>query len=67
VNQIFDVFQVEDERLEDEEIIRLIEERVEARRNRDYQRADEIRDSLQDRGILLEDTKEGTRWKRANQ
>ncbi len=64
VNQVFEVFQVEEEHLEDQEIVRLIEEREAARRNRDFQRADDIRDQLTDRGIQLEDTREGTRWKR---
>ena len=42
----------------------LIEERLEARRNRDFNRSDEIRDQLKEQGILLEDTAQGTRWKR---
>ncbi len=65
-NQIFDVFQLEPTQLEDREILQLIEERLEARKNRRFQRADEIRDDLIKRGIILEDTKEGTRWKRAH-
>jgi cysteinyl-tRNA synthetase len=64
VNQIFDVFEVEELELGDEEIARLIDERERARRDRDYARADEIRDLLQEQGILLEDTGDGTRWKR---
>jgi cysteinyl-tRNA synthetase len=64
VNQIFDVFEVEELELGDEEIARLIEERERARHDRDYARADEIRDLLQEQGILLEDTGDGTRWKR---
>ncbi len=48
----------------DEEIERLIEERQEARRNRDFAKSDEIRDRLLAEGIILEDTKEGVRWKR---
>jgi len=48
----------------DEEIERLIEERQEARRNRNFARSDEIRDLLAEKGIILEDTKEGVRWKR---
>jgi cysteinyl-tRNA synthetase len=64
VNRVFDVFQTEESILEDETIIQLIEERAESRRNRDFQRGDEIRDLLKERGVLLEDTKEGTRWKR---
>ena len=46
------------------EIQRLIDERQEARRRRDFARADEIRDQLAGRGITLEDTKDGVRWKR---
>ena len=64
VNKVFDVFQVEETVLEDEEIVQLIEERVESRRKKDFQRADEIRHLLEERGVLLEDTKDGTRWKR---
>ncbi len=53
-----------EEDLLDEEIEKLIEERLEARRNRDFARSDEIRDELKAQGILLEDTAQGTRWKR---
>ncbi len=48
----------------DEEIEKLIEERTTAKKNRDFQRADEIRDLLKDKGILLEDTRQGVKWKR---
>jgi cysteinyl-tRNA synthetase len=48
----------------DDEIQKLIDERQEARHRRDFSRADEIRDELADRGIVLEDTKDGVRWKR---
>ena len=40
-----------------------IEERRRARAERDFERADAIRDELQERGIVLEDSAEGTRWK----
>jgi cysteinyl-tRNA synthetase len=63
-NQVFDVFQVEEESIPDEEILRLIHERESARKERDFRRADQIRDHLAALGILLEDTREGTRWKR---
>ncbi len=46
------------------EVVGLIEEREAARRERDWDRADRIRDDLLDRGIVLEDTPTGTRWKR---
>jgi len=48
----------------DSEVQAMIDERQEARRRRDFARADEIRIALADRGIILEDTKDGVRWKR---
>ncbi|MDY0256643.1 cysteine--tRNA ligase [Gudongella oleilytica] len=53
------------EELPDDEIIKLIEERTVARANKDFKRSDEIRDILKERGIILEDTKDGVKWKRA--
>jgi cysteinyl-tRNA synthetase len=47
-----------------EEIERLIEERHAARRRRDFGEADRIRHSLAERGVLLEDSAAGTRWKK---
>ena len=47
-----------------EEIERLIHERKDARRGRDFARADEIRADLEAKGIILEDTAAGTHWKR---
>ena len=47
-----------------EEIERLIDERKTARQRRDFARADEIRNSLAERGILLEDNPSGTHWKK---
>jgi cysteinyl-tRNA synthetase len=46
------------------EIEQLIEERKAAKQRREFARADDIRTSLADRGILLEDTPAGTRWKK---
>ncbi|MEK4405394.1 cysteine--tRNA ligase [Sporosarcina sp. FSL K6-6792] len=48
----------------DEDVEALIEERLEARRNKDFKRSDEIRDELKAQGIILEDTAQGMRWKR---
>jgi cysteinyl-tRNA synthetase len=49
----------------DEQVEALVREREEARRARAFARADEIRQELTRQGIVLEDTKEGTRWRRA--
>ena len=65
-NRVFDVFEIEGNRVEDETVQALINEREEARKRRDYARSDEIRAELAEQGIVLEDTGEGTRWKRAN-
>jgi cysteinyl-tRNA synthetase len=46
-----------------EDVQSLVREREEARRERNFARADEIRDVLAERGILIEDTPRGTRWK----
>ncbi|GGJ29278.1 cysteine--tRNA ligase [Paenibacillus hunanensis] len=54
----------EDEQLLDEDVEKLIAERVEARSNKNWARSDEIRDQLSAQGILLEDTPQGMRWRR---
>src|SRR5699024_5917720 len=54
----------EKEELLDEEIDALISERNEAREAKNFERADEIRDLLQEKNIILEDTHQGVRWKR---
>ena len=53
------------EEMLDSDIEALIEERQQARKDRDFARADEIRDELLEKGIVLEDTREGVKWKRA--
>jgi cysteinyl-tRNA synthetase len=52
------------EELVDEEVDRLIAERNTARKAKDWARADEIRELLTERGIILEDTPQGLRWRR---
>lgn len=59
---LFSRFQPE---LLDEEIERMIKERQEARKAKNYALADKIRDELKARGIIIEDTPTGTRWRRA--
>jgi cysteinyl-tRNA synthetase len=73
--RLFEFFGYVDERLAivpsmedlvhgDEEIESLVAQRNEARRNRDFALSDRIRQQLLDRGVLIEDTREGTRWRR---
>ena len=52
------------EELLDSDIEKLIEERIAARKNKDFARADEIRDELEAKGIILEDSRDGVHWKR---
>ncbi|MFI4978473.1 MAG: cysteine--tRNA ligase [Solirubrobacterales bacterium] len=47
-----------------QEVERLIADREAARKSRDFSRADQIREELRDKGIVLEDSKEGVRWRR---
>ncbi|MEY8515897.1 cysteine--tRNA ligase [Lachnospiraceae bacterium 29-84] len=67
MKQLCDILGVileEKEEILDDEIEGLIAERQAARKAKDFARADEIRDTLQAQGILLEDTREGVKWKR---
>ena len=54
-----------EEELLAEDIEKLIEERQAARKAKNFQRADEIRNELLEKGIILEDTREGVKWKKA--
>ena len=53
------------EEILDKEIEDLIQERQAARKAKDFKRADEIRDELLKKGIILKDTREGVKWQRA--
>lgn len=65
-DSIFDVLRpsVAEPAISEQEIEQLIAERTAARKAKDFKRADEIRAYLLQRGIILEDTREGVRWKR---
>ncbi len=63
-DSVLNIFGEEQREMLDTEVQNLIDERQEARRRRDFGRGDEIRDELARRGISLEDTKDGVRWKR---
>jgi cysteinyl-tRNA synthetase len=64
IDTVLNIFGKGQREMLDSEVQALIDERQEARRRRDFGRADEIRLELADRGIVLEDTKDGVRWKR---
>jgi cysteinyl-tRNA synthetase len=64
-SQLLEIFGIVfKEELVDTEIDALIEERNQARKDRNFARSDEIRDLLKDQGIILEDTPQGTRWRK---
>ncbi|NDI36969.1 cysteine--tRNA ligase [Chengkuizengella sediminis] len=64
MNTVLGLVAEENNDLLDEEVENLIQERMEARKNKNWARADEIRDLLHQQGILLEDTPQGMRWRR---
>lgn len=57
-------FRIEREEIDDDAIKKMIDERTEARKNKDFATADKIRDDLEAMGIVLEDTPQGVRYKR---
>jgi cysteinyl-tRNA synthetase len=64
VDTVLNIFGKGQREILESEVQSLVDERQEARRRRDFGRADEIRRELANRGIILEDTKDGVRWKR---
>ncbi|MED5019926.1 cysteine--tRNA ligase [Paenibacillus chibensis] len=64
LNAVLRLYAAEEAELLDEEVESLIAERVQARKDKNWGRADEIRDLLAAQGIVLEDTAQGMRWRR---
>lgn len=64
MDDVLRILPAQSEQLLDEEIEQLIAERNEARAQKNWARADEIRDTLDEQGIILEDTPQGLRWRR---
>ncbi|WP_203649524.1 cysteine--tRNA ligase [Secundilactobacillus yichangensis] len=66
LSELVNIFGIEfkHETLNDDGIESLISERLDARKNRNFERSDEIREQLKAQGIILEDTPQGTRWHR---
>lgn len=65
LSDVLGIIVVKEEEILDEEIDTLIAERQQARKDKNFTRSDEIRDLLVSKGIVLEDTREGVRWKRS--
>ncbi len=63
-NSVLGIFDTAEDNALDSDIEALVQEREAARRERDFKRSDEIRDQLAEKGVILEDTKDGVRWKR---
>lgn len=64
LDKVLAIFTFEENNTLDENIEQLIKEREEARKQKDFKKADEIRNKLKDMGIVLEDTSKGTKWKK---
>jgi len=56
---------VKDDDIDESTIESLITERTEAKKNKDYKKADEIREKLKEMGIIIQDTAQGVKWKKA--
>lgn len=63
-NSVLGIFDTADVSDLDADIEALVQEREAARRERNFARSDELRDQLAEMGIILEDTKDGVRWKK---
>lgn len=63
-DSVFHIFGAANQEMLDDEIQALVEERQAARKAKNFARSDEIRNLLLEKGIVLEDTKDGVRWKR---
>lgn len=64
LTNVLNIINKKQEEVLDADIEKLIQDRVDAKKNKDFALADEIRNKLLDMGIILEDTRQGTKWKR---
>jgi cysteinyl-tRNA synthetase len=62
-NQVLELWHSDEAEIDDK-IRRLIEQRTQARKSRNFALADQIRDQIHELGYVIEDTKEGIRWKK---
>ena len=65
LTNVLNIVNKKQEEILDEDIEKLIQDRTNAKKNKDFALADEIRNKLLEMGIVLEDTRQGTKWKRA--
>ncbi|MEW9080480.1 cysteine--tRNA ligase [Terrisporobacter glycolicus] len=65
LTEVLNVVNKKQEDILDEEIEKLIEARTNAKKNKDFKLADQIRDELLEKSIVLEDTRQGVKWRRA--
>lgn len=64
IDSVFAVIFTQEKEELSEDLIAIIKEREEARKNKNWQKSDELRDKLKEKGILVEDTPNGTIWKK---
>lgn len=64
LTNVLNIVNKKQEEVLDADIEKLIQDRVDAKKNKDFALADEIRNKLLEMGIVLEDTRQGTKWKR---
>ena len=65
LTQVLNIVNKKNDDMLDKDIEELIQKRADAKKNKDFKLADDIRQELLDKGIILEDTRQGTKWKRA--
>jgi len=66
LGNVLGILSKKEDKILDEEVEKLIEERTQAKKDKNFKRADEIRDTLKDMGIILEDTRQGVKWRRSD-
>ncbi len=65
LTEVLNIVNKKNDDILDKDIEELIQKRTDAKKNKDFKLADDIRQELLDKGIILEDTRQGTKWKRA--
>lgn len=66
INTVFYIMPIKESKILEPEIEHLIELRAKARQEKDFKKADQIREELLKKGIILQDTRDGVRWRQKN-